>query len=319
MFSSHIVGVMDYQWPNALQRTAPARHRRWCVKFKVPLLIALTLVTSACATTGLSALSISPDVRRASKADDRLFQDMLAGVGGVGFADHVFYPNARQSSVIRIDVISPYGSGQKASERWHIQHDGADTVTYLITFTPDGKGGTYFSIKREQSNVHGKNAASFRMVPIPKEEHGYSNFESTVVTSQGELDKFLQKDSKGQGMGWNNGADFEKALAQAKLDFDREALVLLRHTEGSGAVQVNFRQPSVKERRLICQIDRKEPEVGTGDMAYYCFALAVAKADVEAVEMQSSSKKSITLSIAKGKESNQVPEDTARKLADPQH
>ncbi|MDP2991557.1 MAG: hypothetical protein Q8O57_13435, partial [Kiritimatiellota bacterium] len=154
------------------------------------------------------------------------------------------------------------------------------------------------------SNIHGEEAASFKIVPIPKEEHGYSNFESTVITSQSELDTFLQKGSKRQDMGWNNRADFEKALAQAKLDFDRESLVFLRHTEGSGSVQVNFRQPRVKERKLICQIDRKDPEgAGTGDMAYYCFALAVVKADVEAVEMQASGRKPIILSITKGKES----------------
>ena len=169
------------------------------------------------------------------------------------------------------------------------------------------------------SSIRAEEEASFKIVPIPKEEHGYSNFETMVIKSQKELDTFLQKGSTGQGMGWNNRADFEKALAQAKLDFDRESLVLLRHTEGSGSVQVNFRQPRVKDKTLICQIDRKEPEMGTADMAYYCFALAVVKADLAAVEMQVSGRKPIVLSIAKGKESNQVPEDTARKLADPQH
>lgn len=149
------------------------------------------------------------------------------------------------------------------------------------------------------SCVRGKDDASFRIVPIPKEEHGYSNFESTVITSQGELDKFLQKESKGQDTGWNNRADFEKALAQARLNFDREALVLLHHTEGSGSVAVNFRQPRVKARRLICRIDTEKPEVGTADMAYYCFALAVSKADVEAVELQASGEKFIMRCITK--------------------
>ena len=168
------------------------------------------------------------------------------------------------------------------------------------------------------SNIHGADAASFKSIPIPKKENGYSNFKSTVIRSQSELDTFLQRGS-GQDRGWNNRADFEKALAQVKLDFDRESLVLLRHTEGSGSVQVNFRQPRVKGRTLICQIDRKEPEVGTADMAYYCFALAVVKADVAAVEMQVSGRKPIILSITKGKEPDQVSEDPTRKHADPLH
>lgn len=75
--------------------------------------------------------------------------------------------------------------------------------------------------------------------------------------------------------------------------------MLLRHTEGSGSVQINFRQPRVKEKRIICQIDRKEPEVGTGDMAYYCFAMAVVKADVPEVAMQISGSKPIIVSVRK--------------------
>lgn len=144
-------------------------------------------------------------------------------------------------------------------------------------------------------NVHDKEWTSVRIIPIPKKENGYSNFKSTVITSQSELDAFLQRVSK--NMGWNNRVDFENSLGQAKLDFVRESLVLLRHTEGSGSVQINFRAPRIKEKRIICQIDRKESGVGTADMAYYCFALAVDKADVVEVEIQISGRKPIILSV----------------------
>ena len=40
-------------------------------------------------------------------------------------------------------------------------------------------------------------AACLKVIPIPKEEHGYGTFESTVITSQSDLDTFLQKESKG--------------------------------------------------------------------------------------------------------------------------
>ena len=33
----------------------------------------------------------------------------------------------------------------------------------------------------------------FRIVEIPKREHGYSNFESMVITSQIKLDNFLEE------------------------------------------------------------------------------------------------------------------------------
>ena len=149
------------------------------------------------------------------------------------------------------------------------------------------------------TNARAKETASSRIILIPKRENGYSNFESVVITSQDDLDMFLQKKSKGQGMGWNNRKDFEKAIAQAKLDFNRESLVLLRHTEGSGSVQINFRKPLLKKNRIICQIDRKEPETGTADMAYYCFALAVVKADVMKVELKVLGRKPIIISLKK--------------------
>ena len=73
---------------------------------------------------------------------------------------------------------------------------------------------------------------SFRVIPIQKREHGYSNFESIVLMSKNDLDSFLTATSAQTG--WNNRQEFEEALLNAKLDFSKEALVLLRHTEGSG-------------------------------------------------------------------------------------
>jgi hypothetical protein len=129
-------------------------------------------------------------------------------------------------------------------------------------------------------------AAAVRVIPIPREEHGYSNFETTVITSHAELDAFLKKGADGEQMGWNDRAGFEKALADANVEFERETLVLLRHTEGSGSVRVDFRAPQVKGRRIICRIDRDVPEMGTADMAFYCFALAVPKAVITELEVQ---------------------------------
>jgi hypothetical protein len=111
------------------------------------LFTALSLILAGCAT---ATLSVSPEARGASLADKTLFHDLLKAVGGVGFVDRVYYPNAQKSNVIRIEVVAPYNAGQSWSERWHIQHDGQETATYIIRFTPDGKGGTYFSTNREK-------------------------------------------------------------------------------------------------------------------------------------------------------------------------
>jgi hypothetical protein len=105
-----------------------------------------------------------------------------------------------------------------------------------------------------------------------------------VIMSQKDLDSFLTGTST--QIGWNSRQAFEDALRDAKLDFSKEALVLLRHTEGSGSVPVTFETPFLRERALVCEIrGRPIPSGygGTADMAYYCFAVAVSKAHVSEV------------------------------------
>ena len=132
-----------------------------------------------------------------------------------------------------------------------------------------------------------KSAQSFRIIPIPTKEHGYNNFDSIVLRSKKDLDSFLTNTST--QIGWNNRQAFEDALVNAKVDFSKEALVLLRHTEGSGSVKVAFETPVLQGRNLVCEIQGKPIPPGyggTGDMAYYCFAVAVSKAHVDRVELR---------------------------------
>jgi len=123
----------------------------------------------------------------------------------------------------------------------------------------------------------------FRTVPIPKREHGYSGLDSVVIDSQAGLDGLLKKVKAGDG--WNEGAKFIAAVKEAKIDFSKEALVLLRHTEGSGSNRVEFSNPKLRDGTLQCEIIRKTAGIGTADMAYYCFALAVKKTAVKKVEL----------------------------------
>jgi hypothetical protein len=130
-------------------------------------------------------------------------------------------------------------------------------------------------------------AQSFRIIPIPARENGYGNFKTIALKSQKDLDSFL-KDTRTQS-GWNHRQKFEDALLTARIDFSKEALVLLRHTEGSGSVKVGFETPLLKDRNLLCEIRGipiPEGYGGTGDVAYYCYAVVVSKAHVSQVELQ---------------------------------
>lgn len=115
--------------------------------------VALCSLLVACATMQQSGLKVAPEVRKSSQADAVLFRDLQSAVGGVGFMDQVVYPDAKERVLVRIEVTSPDGSdGASGAERWFIQHDGADTVSYLVTFTPDGRGGTFFAVEKERQS-----------------------------------------------------------------------------------------------------------------------------------------------------------------------
>lgn len=129
----------------------------------------------------------------------------------------------------------------------------------------------------------GGQTVPFRRISVPERENGYNHFGSMVIGSQEDLDAFLESTS---GVGWNLRNEFEDALRGANVDFEREALVLLRHTEGSGSILVTVRPPSLEGRRFIVELDVSTPSSGTTDMAYYCYAFAVSKSRVSEVELR---------------------------------
>jgi len=129
-------------------------------------------------------------------------------------------------------------------------------------------------------------AESYRSIPIPVREHGYSNFESTIIHTQKDLKRFMKHKVDGKDMGWNNRAGFMKAIKKARIDFSRESLVLLRNTEHSGSVRISFQKPLLKDGVLNCRLERRLPEGGTADMAFYAFALLVDKKAVKSIRFQ---------------------------------
>lgn len=95
-------------------------------------------------------------------------------------------------------------------------------------------------------------------------------------------------------------------IAKAAVDFENEVLILVRHTEGSGSVGVAFKTPIVMLKTLVCKIERKEPEVRTADMAYYCFALAVSKSVVQEVVLEIAGREPLVLPFIEKKRSNKT-------------
>lgn len=146
-----------------------------------------------------------------------------------------------------------------------------------------------------EQNAGAAEEKGFRLVPVPKREHGYSGLKSQVIGSQKELDGLLKKVQAGGG--WNERAKFLAAIKEAKIDFPREALVLLLHTEGSGSTQVTLADPKLRNGTLRCEITQKSAGMGTADMAYYCFAVAVKKTAAKKIELRVAGRKPVVMAV----------------------
>ena len=128
-----------------------------------------------------------------------------------------------------------------------------------------------------------ESGSSFRTINIHQREIGYNYFDSMAITSSQDFKAFLQEIN--QQLYWNNRQAFVDALLKAEVDFNQEALVLLRHDEGSGSVRVSLETPALQDRTLLCEIRGELSGAGTADMAYHCFALAVSKSLVNKVQL----------------------------------
>jgi hypothetical protein len=104
-------------------------------------------------------------------------------------------------------------------------------------------------------------------------EHGYSNFETTVIKSEEELNSLINE-FIGQP-NWNEKESILGEIREWDIDFDTSYVVFYRHTEGSGSIEVSVEEPILEGSIPTINILRDVPEEGTDDMAYYCYAFKV--------------------------------------------
>ncbi|HEX6648176.1 MAG TPA: hypothetical protein VF075_01510 [Pyrinomonadaceae bacterium] len=130
-----------------------------------------------------------------------------------------------------------------------------------------------------------KSEASFRIINIHPWEMGYNYFDSLAITSSEDFKAFVDEVSRQQY--WSDKQGFIDALLQAKVDFNREALVLLRHDSGGGAARVTLEPPALQDKTLLCEIRSEILGASVDDMPFHCFALAVSKSLVNKVQLNS--------------------------------
>lgn len=117
---------------------------------KLPLFVIIITLAGCAAIASSSKLTYTPEVRKQSLASDTSFHDLLTAIGGVGYSDRVAYPNAKERTLVRIEVLLPYDEQKTGSERWTIRHDTNKIAVYQVTLVPDGEGSTDFAVSKEQ-------------------------------------------------------------------------------------------------------------------------------------------------------------------------
>ncbi len=143
----------------------------------------------------------------------------------------------------------------------------------------------------------------FRQVPMPSKDPGrhgvgYGNysFSSGAIRTQAEFDYFLGQLESGKHT--YSSPKLHAALKDLVLDFDKEALLLLRHWVGSGSTIVRFGTPSLslsttpemgRSRKILTlriDLPKSRELMGTADEAQYCFPVVVDTDQVDMVVLE---------------------------------
>ncbi len=151
---------------------------------------------------------------------------------------------------------------------------------------------------RENDGEKPEEHPPYREISIPDQEHGYQNFGSTVLDSEKELKNFLDTQAAEETRGWNKLPAFKNALENAEIDFDREALVLVRQDASQGNIQVAFKPDVKNDDQLVVRITKKgEGGIGSSVMQYYCFGLAVNRETISEVQIKPEDGETETLQV----------------------
>jgi len=136
------------------------------------VLVILAFALNGCATAQSSSIGLTDEVRMQARISDLLFRDLLTGIGGVGFADEVNFPSAKERKLIRIEVIVPYDNQQTGVERWTVSHGANEVASYTVKLVPDGQGGTNFAVSKDTVSLGANSAASKDTVTFSSSKGG---------------------------------------------------------------------------------------------------------------------------------------------------
>lgn len=105
---------------------------------------------------------------------------------------------------------------------------------------------------------------------------------------------FVATDTQGR---WQDKEAFKRAVESANVNYETEALVLIRNTEGSGGNAVSLDAPRFRGKQLVFRLRRNVAAGGTADVVEYGYAVAVSGARINEVVVEVDKKSLIRLPI----------------------
>ena len=119
------------------------------------------------------------------------------------------------------------------------------------------------------------NIETISKIAIPVREEGYRNFETTLITSQKELNRLLSKIKLQKN--WQNKENFLNALELTKIDFTKYNFLIYRITEASDSEVLLVQKPIGDETTVTIKIGKNSEKMKREKMAYYALGYKVSK------------------------------------------
>lgn len=144
-------------------------------------------------------------------------------------------------------------------------------------------------------------AMAFRLVAVPQYDWSYDTISPQVIESQAEMERFLDlpinaarfgPDGFSHRLSWRDNVAFRKALQEADINFETEALVLLPYaytytvnSGGTKVTRVTLDTPVIQGTALVSTLRATIFRGGTATVTPQGFALAVSKAAIKEVRV----------------------------------
>ena len=141
----------------------------------------------------------------------------------------------------------------------------------------------FYGVENPGETADPVGGALISIVDIPERSTAYDKIGNQVITSQAEMDAFIESLDD---MNIYNVDYFKETFGNLDVHFEDSNFVIYQHTETSGSHRVNLGLPILRDGKVVIDVERAAygpGSLGTADMAYRAFGYQVDKSIPELV------------------------------------